>query len=73
MAVYWLTEVVPLAVTSFLPIFLFPLLGVLPVGEICANYLKVNSIQANLAKNSCFSLVLLSGPCFHRLYERDLG
>uniref|UniRef100_A0A914WFF9 Solute carrier family 13 member 5 n=1 Tax=Plectus sambesii TaxID=2011161 RepID=A0A914WFF9_9BILA len=40
MAIYWLAEVVPLAVTSFLPIFLFPVLGVLQVTRTCENYLK---------------------------------
>lgn len=38
MAVWWLTEAVPLAVTSLLPIVLFPALGVMSSGEIAAPY-----------------------------------
>src|SRR5210317_2208519 len=38
MLIWWLTEVVHLAVTSLLPLLLFPLLGVAPIKEIAANY-----------------------------------
>ncbi len=38
MAVWWLTEVVPLAVTSLLPIALFPLLGIATTREAAAPY-----------------------------------
>jgi len=38
MAVWWLTEAVPLAVTSLLPLVLFPLLGVLPASQIASQY-----------------------------------
>ncbi|XP_071951571.1 Na(+)/citrate cotransporter-like isoform X2 [Antedon mediterranea] len=40
MAVYWCTEAMPLAATSFLPIIMFPLFGVLPSSTVCAQYLK---------------------------------
>ena len=40
MAVYWMTEAVPLAVTSIMPVFLFPLLGVLPASDVAINYMK---------------------------------
>ncbi|XP_070553681.1 Na(+)/citrate cotransporter-like [Ptychodera flava] len=40
MAVYWITEVIPLAVTALLPMVLFPTLGVLDMKTVCANYLK---------------------------------
>ncbi|KAM9296181.1 Na(+)/dicarboxylate cotransporter 3 [Gastrophryne carolinensis] len=39
MALYWCTEVLPLAVTSLLPIVLFPLLGILPSSKVCPQYL----------------------------------
>ncbi len=38
MAVWWVTEAVPLAVTSLLPIVLLPLLGVRPVSVVAPNY-----------------------------------
>ena len=39
-AVYWITEAVPLAVTSLLPIVLFPALGILSAGDTASNYLN---------------------------------
>ncbi|XP_028938092.1 solute carrier family 13 member 5 [Ornithorhynchus anatinus] len=39
-AVYWCTEVIPLAVTSLLPALLFPLLKVLDSKKVCIQYLK---------------------------------
>jgi solute carrier family 13 (sodium-dependent dicarboxylate transporter), member 2/3/5 len=38
MAVWWITEAVPLAVTSLLPVALFPLLGVMNGQEVSATY-----------------------------------
>jgi len=38
MATLWLTEVVPLVVTSFLPIVMFPLFGILTSGDVTAQY-----------------------------------
>lgn len=38
MVVWWVTEAVPIAVTSLLPIVLFPLMGVTSVQEICTPY-----------------------------------
>ncbi|XP_077984149.1 Na(+)/citrate cotransporter-like isoform X2 [Glandiceps talaboti] len=40
MAIYWITEVVPLAVTALIPMVLFPTLGVLTMKATCANYLS---------------------------------
>ena len=40
MAVYWSTECLPMAVTSLLPMVLFPMLGVVPADEISRNYFK---------------------------------
>ncbi|KAJ8267216.1 hypothetical protein GJAV_G00139880, partial [Gymnothorax javanicus] len=40
MAVYWCTEVLPLAVTALLPVVLFPMLGVMQSKEVCMQYLK---------------------------------
>ncbi|MGB5323683.1 SLC13 family permease [Lutimonas sp.] len=38
MALWWVTEVVPLAVTSLLPFVLFPMLGVMNGKEVASNY-----------------------------------
>ena len=38
MAVWWLTEAVPVAVTALLPIVVLPLLGVMPASKIAAPY-----------------------------------
>ncbi|TRZ14141.1 hypothetical protein HGM15179_012990 [Zosterops borbonicus] len=40
MAVYWCTEVIPLAVTSLLPVVFFPLLGVQTAKKVCLQYLN---------------------------------
>ena len=37
-ASFWVLELVPLAVTSLLPIFLFPVLGILPSKDVVPNY-----------------------------------
>lgn len=38
MAVWWVTEAIPLAATALLPLVLFPLLGVAEVGDVTAPY-----------------------------------
>ncbi|MEE4255605.1 MAG: SLC13 family permease [Bacteroidales bacterium] len=38
MAVWWITEVVPLAVTSLIPVALFPLLGIMDGKDVSATY-----------------------------------
>ena len=38
MAIWWMTEAVPLAATALLPVLLFPLLGVLTLDRIAASY-----------------------------------
>ena len=38
MAVWWATEAVPVAVKAFLPLILFPVFGVAPVGETAPHY-----------------------------------
>ncbi|XP_037543673.1 solute carrier family 13 member 5-like isoform X1 [Nematolebias whitei] len=40
MAVYWCTEVLPLAVTALLPTILFPALGIMESKNVCMQYLK---------------------------------
>jgi sodium-dependent dicarboxylate transporter 2/3/5 len=38
MAVWWITEIIPLAVTSLLPVALFPLLGIMDGKDVSATY-----------------------------------
>jgi sodium-dependent dicarboxylate transporter 2/3/5 len=38
MAIWWVTEVVPLAVTSLLPVVLFPVLGIMDGGAVSGEY-----------------------------------
>jgi sodium-dependent dicarboxylate transporter 2/3/5 len=45
MSVYWMTEAVPLAVTSFIPVILFPLLDVLNTERVCTAYLKETNMM----------------------------
>lgn len=40
MAVFWITEALPIAVTSLLPVFLFPMVGLLTVNETSQQYLN---------------------------------
>ena len=39
-AVYWVTEALPIAVTALLPLWLFPVLGVLNAGDTAQSYLS---------------------------------
>lgn len=36
--IWWMTEVVPIAVTSLLPLVIFPLAGVMPEGQVAGHY-----------------------------------
>ncbi|XP_077866145.1 Na(+)/citrate cotransporter-like [Saccoglossus kowalevskii] len=44
LAVYWVFEVVPLAVTALLPIILFPILGIVDSKRVCSNYFKDTNV-----------------------------
>ncbi|NXN95346.1 S13A5 protein, partial [Rhinopomastus cyanomelas] len=44
MAVFWCTEVIPLAVTSLMPVVFFPLLGVQSSKSVCVQYLNDTSM-----------------------------
>ncbi|XP_063607725.1 Na(+)/citrate cotransporter-like isoform X2 [Penaeus indicus] len=45
MAVYWITEAVPLAATALVPVFAFPLLGVLSTPSVCLVYMKDTNVM----------------------------
>lgn len=41
MAIFWITEALPLAVTALLPVIVFPIFGVMKAGDVASNYIKV--------------------------------
>ena len=44
MAVFWVTEATDLAVTSLLPLLIFPFLGVIEASKVCMQYMKDTNI-----------------------------
>jgi di/tricarboxylate transporter len=42
MAIYWMTEALPLPITSLIPVVAFPLFGILDTGKVCMAYMKVH-------------------------------
>ena len=50
--VYWVLEVMPIAVTSLIPIFLFPLMGIMPSADVCSNYANVSTSLLFRCSNS---------------------
>uniref|UniRef100_A0A8C6QP91 Solute carrier family 13 (sodium-dependent citrate transporter), member 5 n=1 Tax=Nannospalax galili TaxID=1026970 RepID=A0A8C6QP91_NANGA len=44
MAIYWCTDVIPVAATSLLPILLFPLLKILDSKKVCLQYMKDTNV-----------------------------
>ena len=43
MAVYWITEAIPISATAFLPVILMPVLGVLSASKVTKAYISVSS------------------------------
>lgn len=39
MAIWWISEAIPIAATAFLPLVLMPLLGILPIADVSENYM----------------------------------
>lgn len=48
MAVYWMTEALPLGVTALLPIVALPVLGITGAKQAASNYIKVNRHTSQL-------------------------
>jgi di/tricarboxylate transporter len=60
MAIYWMGQVMPLAVTALLPAVLFPLTGILPARDVSKEFLNVSPkfnkrIQIDLGHKFPFS------------------
>ena len=45
MAVYWVTECIPLPVTALLPIVLLPLLSIMDTNDVCITYFKESNMM----------------------------
>jgi sodium-dependent dicarboxylate transporter 2/3/5 len=39
MAIWWITEAIPIAATAFLPLIFMPLMGILPIADVSSNYM----------------------------------
>ena len=63
MAVYWITEVLPVAATALLPVAIFPMLGLLPASAVCKSYIKVDFslfiFHSSMFRNSLTCLPVL--------------
>ena len=53
MAVFWIFELLPLPITSLLPLVLLPLAGVASTDEVARNYLKVSSMWSGHVTPEC--------------------
>ena len=45
MAIYWMTEAIPMAATALIPFAFMPWLGIIKASEIATSYLKVKRTQ----------------------------
>ena len=51
MAVFWCLELLPLAVTSLLPVVMFPLMGIMTTKDVVKNYMTDESMNFVGSKN----------------------
>jgi len=68
-AVYWMTECLPMAVTSILPVVLMTWLGVIDSRDICRSYLKVMSLSLLIPEYNVFRCRSFSYLLIKQVYE----
>lgn len=85
MAMYWVTESLPLPITGMIPIVLYPLMGILSTGDTCDAYINDTTIMflgsliiAVVIENSGLHmrvalLIIKFIGCSHRKYEYFCG
>lgn len=74
MSVYWMSECLPLAITSLLPIAVFPLLNIMSTNDVCSQYFKgsiavffcavslaLGAEQSNLHRRVAYKILLFIG------------
>lgn len=59
MGSYWMAEVMPLAATALMPVFLLPMLGILKSKPTCQAYLPVSFDCLD-----CFFIIVIGKKCF---------
>lgn len=67
MAVFWVTEALPINVTALLPVFLFPVVGVMSAGDVAAVFFNVSYTRITFSTlTHCFYTSIyvfpVSGP-----------
>lgn len=66
MAVYWITDALPISATAVLPIVIFPMMGVSKVSDLASKYITVRPLiivtTKQISKNPKYSLLSLN--CF---------
>ncbi|NNF18937.1 MAG: DASS family sodium-coupled anion symporter [Flavobacteriaceae bacterium] len=80
MITWWITESVSISVTALLPLFLFPLLKIMPIGEVGANYgspiiflffggfvLALALEKVNLHKRIALNIIRITGTTPNRV------
>lgn len=80
MIIWWVTEAVSISVTALLPLLLFPLLKIMPIGEVGANYgspivflffggfvMALALEKVNLHKRIALNIIQLTGTTANRV------
>ena len=53
MAVYWMLDLLPLAVTALIPVAVFPMIGIMSTGDISMYYLKSSNMLFLAGEPNC--------------------